>query len=182
MLGFSFTLETDHKPLVPLLTTTALSKMPPRLLRFRLRMTRYNPEVLHVRENVKISADALSHTPSYTLETSDIQFIEEVESFATCTMGSLPASVQCLQEIRNVQKSDEECTQVRRFCTLYMPQQPLLCPYWEHRAHLTVVDDLLLYDECVVIPRVLRLEVQDCIHRGHLGINKCRARACMSIW
>ena len=152
MLGLSFTLEKDHKPLVPLLTTTALSKMPPRLLRFRLRMMRYNPEVLHVPGKRQICADALSRAPLCTSETSDIHFIEEVESFASYTMGSLPESVQRLQEIRNAQKSDEECTQVRKCCRegwpLYMPQQPLLRPYWEH----------------------------------HLGIDKCRARARMSVW
>jgi len=38
VLGLRFTPETDHKPLVPLLTTTDLSKMPPRILRFRLRI------------------------------------------------------------------------------------------------------------------------------------------------
>ena len=186
VLGLSFTLETDHKPLIPLLTTTALSKMPPRLLRFHLRMMRYNPEVLRVPGKRQISADALSRAPSCTSESSDVQFIEEVESFASYTSGSLPASVQRLQEIRNAQKSDEECTQVRKFCQegwpLCMPQQPLLRPCWEHQAHLTVVDDLLLYDERIVIPRVLGLDVLDCIHHGHLGINKCRARARISVW
>ena len=34
--------------------------MPPRILRFRLRMMRYNPEVLHVPGKCQISADALS--------------------------------------------------------------------------------------------------------------------------
>ena len=29
VLGLRFTLETDHNPLVPLLTTSDLSKMPP---------------------------------------------------------------------------------------------------------------------------------------------------------
>ena len=43
VLGLRFILETDHKPLVPLLTTTDLSKIPPCILRFRLRMMRYNP-------------------------------------------------------------------------------------------------------------------------------------------
>lgn len=57
--GLRFTLETDNKPLVPLLTTTDLSKMPPCILRFRLRMMRYNPEVLHVPGKCHISADAL---------------------------------------------------------------------------------------------------------------------------
>ena len=86
----------------------------------------------------------------------------------------------------NAQKSDEECSQVRRFCQegwpLYMPQQPLLRPYWEHRAHQVVVDDLLLHNKCIVIPWVFRLEVLDCIHRGHLGISECRARARMTVW
>ena len=63
VLGLRFTLETDHKPLVPLLTTTDLSKMPSRILRFRLRMMRYNPEVLHVPGKYQISADALSRAP-----------------------------------------------------------------------------------------------------------------------
>ena len=48
ILGMSFTLETDHKPLVPLLSTTDLDKMPPRVLRFRLRMMRFSPVVIHV--------------------------------------------------------------------------------------------------------------------------------------
>ena len=130
-------------------------------------------------ENVKF---LLMHTP----EASDIQFTEEVENFASCATASLPATAQRLQEIRNAQKSDEECSQVRRFCQegwpLYMLQQPLLRPYWEHRAHQMVVDDLLLHNECIVIPRVFRLEVLDCIHRGHLGISECRARARMTVW
>ena len=63
-----------------------------------------------------------------------------------------------------------------------MPHQPLLRPYWENRAHLTIVDDLLLCDERIVIPRSMRLDVLDRIHTGHLGITKCRARARTSVW
>ena len=76
--------------------------------------------------------------------------------------------------------------QVRRYCQdrwpVYVPQQSLLRPCWENSAHVTIADDLLLYDERIVIPQVLRLEVLDCIHRGHLGISKCCARARMSVW
>ena len=58
----------------------------------------------------------------------------------------------------------------------------LLRPYWENRAHLTIVDDLLLCDERIVIPRSMRLDVLDRIHTGHLGITKCRARARTLVW
>lgn len=103
--------------------------MPPGILRFRLRMMRYNPDVLHVLGKRQISADALTRAPSCTPEASDIQFIDEVETFASCAMGSLPTAAQRFQEIRNAQKSDEECTQVGKFC---QEGWPLLRPYWEH--------------------------------------------------
>ena len=35
LIGLPFTVETDHKPLVPLLCTKALDELPPRVLRFR---------------------------------------------------------------------------------------------------------------------------------------------------
>ena len=60
ILGTEFTLETDHKPLVPLLTSTDLSKLPPRILRFHLRMARYSPEVKYVQGVHQNTGDALS--------------------------------------------------------------------------------------------------------------------------
>ena len=63
-----------------------------------------------------------------------------------------------------------------------MPHQPLLRPYWENRSHLTVVDDILLYDARLVIPRSMRRQILDCIHTGHLGLTKCRSRARISVW
>ena len=41
ILGMKFTVETDHKPLIPLFTSTNLSKMPPHILRFRMHLMKY---------------------------------------------------------------------------------------------------------------------------------------------
>ena len=38
LLGTMFVMETDHKPLVPLLSTKNIDNFPPRILRFRLRL------------------------------------------------------------------------------------------------------------------------------------------------
>ena len=101
---------------------------PPRILRFRLRMMRYNPEVLHVPGKCQISADALSRASVNSPNTSDVQFCEEVETFACCTVDQLPATAQRLQEIIEAQRNDEVCTQVRGYCQAgwpaYMPHQP----------------------------------------------------------
>ena len=41
--GKSITGETDHKPLVPMLTTDSVDQLPPRIQRLRMRFTRFNP-------------------------------------------------------------------------------------------------------------------------------------------
>lgn len=41
LLGMRFTLETDHKPLILLLSTKELDMLPPPVLRFRLRLKKF---------------------------------------------------------------------------------------------------------------------------------------------
>ena len=48
LLGRSFTVETNHKLLVPLLSSKHLDDLPPRIFRFRLRMARYDYTIFHV--------------------------------------------------------------------------------------------------------------------------------------
>ena len=186
VLGMTFTLETDHKPLVPLLSSTDLAKMPPRIQRFRMRMVRYNPEVQYVQGRLHVSADALSRAPVGSPSTADMQLIEEVDTFADMSSNALPASAVKLQQIKTAQKEDEVCAEIRRYChegwPAFMPHTPLLRPYWESRSHLATIDDLLLYDERIVIPRCMQLETLKIIHEGHLGISKCRARANTAVW
>ena len=65
----------------------------------------------------------------------------------------------------------------------YKPHQPLLGQYWESRSHLAIIDDILLYDERIVILRATRIHILDCINQGHQGITKkCRDKARTSVW
>ena len=48
VLGRRFAIETDHKPLVPLLSTKLFDNLPPRVLRFRLRLMRFDFSIHHV--------------------------------------------------------------------------------------------------------------------------------------
>ena len=41
--------------------------------------------------------------------------VEEVNKFTRQVISSLPASTQCLQEIRQAQKAEEEFSQVTRY-------------------------------------------------------------------
>lgn len=183
ILGTEFTLETDHRPLVPLLSSTDLSKMPPRILRFRLRMARYTPEIKYVQGIHQHTADALSRAPTSKPTPDDLKFIEEVEEHTESVVNSLPATQQRLDEIITAQDGDPVLKQVKTYCQEgVMPSQPLLKPYWENKRHLTITRGLLMFNHRLVIPTSLQLEMLEAIHEGHLGITKCQGRAAYSVW
>jgi hypothetical protein len=186
VLGLDFLLETDHKPLVPLLSSKELAKMPPRIQRFRLRMMRFSPRVQHVSGKQQVIADSLSRAPTGLPSDDDKLLIAEVEAYADKFLSTLPASEQRLQQLISAQKADEVCLKIREYCTTgwpaYMPHMPLLRPYWENRGHFAIIEDMLLYDDRIVIPQSMRLEILESIHQGHLGVSKCRSRARTSVW
>ncbi len=63
VLGMRFSIDTDHKPLVPLLSTKHLNDLPARVLRFRLRLDRFDYSIRHVPGKSLYTADTLSRSP-----------------------------------------------------------------------------------------------------------------------
>ena len=66
VIGKRFGIETDHKALVPLLTSKCLDTLPPpppRILRFRLHLWRYDYRIEHVAGKSLFTADTLSRAP-----------------------------------------------------------------------------------------------------------------------
>ena len=112
ILGKSITIETDHKPLVPLLGTKQLDKLPPRVLRFQLRMDRFTYTILHVPGRDLHTADTLSHAPLPTTAHDDV--LEELAELLMEThIAQLPASKERLETYRSTQRSDRTCSILR---------------------------------------------------------------------
>ena len=181
--GMHFRVETDHKPLVPLMTTKDLAQIPVRILRMRLRMMRYAPSFKHVQGTHNQLADALSRAPHSQPTADDILFIEDLESAAL----NLFSTNHQIERIKSEQKNDEVLKEVIRCCQSGWPTYKsdaniAIQPYWDAQAHLTIARDILLYDSRIVIPHSLRLETLEQIHQAHQGITKCRARARRSVW
>ena len=184
IIGKHFLIESDHKPLVPLLNSKQLNNLPPRIVRFRLRMGRFNYTVCHVPGKLLYTADTLSRAPS---PSTDIKLQEEVEWFVNTITSLLPASKHRLHEFKIAQDEDTMCAQAKKWCTEGWPtKRPVadgeMIPFWKVRSSFTVCDNLLLYNQCVVIPPSLRKEILQKIHEGHQGIDRCRARAKGSVW
>ena len=63
ILGKTITIETDHKPLVPLLSTKRLDNIPPGVLHFRLRLMSFDYSIIHTPGKLLYAADILSRAP-----------------------------------------------------------------------------------------------------------------------
>ena len=102
--------------------------------------------------------------------------MEDAEDFTTETLKFIPASMQKLKEISEAQDADEDCAEVKQLCRdgwpAYLHDSPSLQPYFEKRAHLTLHKGLLIYDDRIVIPKTMRLEMLNKIHQGSVR-NTC---------
>jgi hypothetical protein len=109
-----------------------------------------------------------------------------METFSSAVVSSLDTTPQRLVEIKAKQKEDAEIAQVRNFCMhgwpTDKPDSTVMQLYWNNRQHFSIVDDLLLYDDRLVIPRSMHEFVLDRLHAGHLGITKCTSRAQQVVW
>ena len=66
LLGKRFYIKTDHKPIVPLLSSKCLDSLAPRVLRFKLCLARLDYSIEHVPRKNLCTADTLSRAPMAT--------------------------------------------------------------------------------------------------------------------
>lgn len=187
LVGLTFHIYTDHKPLVPLLSTKSLDQLPPRVLRFRLRLMRYHFSISHVPGKDLITADALSRAPTRHNNSTDQTLLSEATSMVAVITDSLPASDHRLAEIQTDQARDDICQSIISYCKRGWPDKHCLPnslkPYWPYRGELTLnANQLLLCGQRIVIPANQRSMVLEQLHEGHQGITKCRQRAKQAVW
>ena len=186
LVGLKFSIETDHKPLIPLFSMKNLDELPIRVQRFRMRMMRFQFSIYHVPGKSLIVADMLSRAPLDGVTDSDRTLQEDADAFVNLTLQSLPATEHRLEDIRQHQQQDEVCQLLVRYCQSGWPNKKQLPdvvkPYSSVAAELSVENDLLLRGCRIVIPTALRQDILEKLHTGHQGIVKCRERARQSVW
>ena len=81
LIGTQFRVETDHKPLVPLLSSKALNAVPVSVQQFRLRLMRFRYSISHAPGRELNTADTLSRAPVSEVDGRDDDFHKEVNAF-----------------------------------------------------------------------------------------------------
>ncbi len=105
--------RTDHKPLVSLLGSRLLDDLPPRILRFHLRLLRFSYKIMHVAGKNLITADTLSRAPLKEQPSeADLKREEEVKVYIDHVIQQFPATPTKLAQIKRAQEEDEVCRQL----------------------------------------------------------------------
>ena len=97
--------------------------MPPRILRFRLRLAKFNYSICHV---PLYTADALSRAPTGKIEENSLQ--EEAKALVESVVESLPTSPQRLDVYKTAQEKDFVCHYLKHYCRSGWPAKPSLTP------------------------------------------------------
>lgn len=187
LIGKHFLLETDHKPLLCLLSIKHLDDLPPWLQRFRMRLMRYSYEISHVPGKQFVTPDTLSRMPCANNATdAESALMEDTNIYLAQIRQSFPASKSRLEVIRQELKKDSICSQIMRFHehgwlrTVQTDDKPR--PYWLERNTISILDGLLLHGTRLIIPASLQRSILKNIHQAHQGLEKCRQRARQSVW
>ena len=109
ILGKRILIGTDHKPLVPILNTKDLDTLPPRVLRFRLRMARFDYVAEHLPGKLLYTADTLSRAPVAVPGPSDHTEDARMETLVDAITSSLPAQESTLDSFATAQSEDPIC-------------------------------------------------------------------------
>ena len=181
----NFRLETDHKPLLPIINDYLLQAIEtPRIQRLREKLVPYNLKASWVPGKLNLVADALSRSPVSKPGDGDFHADEDP------TQASL---------YRRISAIDEECRTSDPALELLSRDaleddgykelinavegnstslaHPAVAPYKKLLPYLSVCDDLVLYGARIVIPKASRREVLQRLHKPHQGIERSKQRA-----
>jgi transposase InsO family protein len=185
LIGRSFEIETDHKPLISLLGEKDLSKLPLRVQRFKLRLMRYDYSIFHTPGSLMFLADSLSRPNGADMPPSRIERSDSVIRFVS---SNLLAS-EDIREIELIEALDEDRAykQSITFIRYGWPKSGRdlsgeILNLYHNRSKLTLCSDFLMYGTRFYIPYNLRDIYLSRLHEGHLGINKCQSKAQQLFW
>ncbi|XP_038052810.1 uncharacterized protein K02A2.6-like [Patiria miniata] len=167
--GLQVTIQTDLKPLVPLINIKDLCDAPLMCQRLLMRLMKYHCSADHRSLKATTFQTKLKHMSIWSQVT-----------------GQSPRGN--LDEIKRETALDEVLVQVASYIRSGWPkysrdiESTTVKLYWENQDNLSFVQGILAHGDGIVIPANMRQEMLLRIHEGHQGIPESRARAVPAVW
>ena len=154
LLGMQFHQHTDHKPLVPILSSKSLDTLPAHVQQFRMRLMRYHFTISHVPGKDLHIADTLSWHPHLQVLT-DAQFHQEVDNFVHLVTDSLPITEERLLHVHRKQEEGAVCQELKQYCLNGWPVSSQVKGFVKlHRpisSEISIQDGLLMRNNRIII-------------------------------
>ena len=173
--GNTFTLHTDHKPLLTLYGRTGDPSA--RILRWALRMQQYHYTVSYIK-GADNPVDYLSRHPHEKAPAAR----GIAEEFVNFTLTNAIPTAMGVSEVIEHSTNDAELTEVREAISSGDWNTLRNTSYYNVRNQLTQKAGLLLRDSQIVIPSTLRQRCLRLAHGGHLGISKSKTILRSKVW
>ncbi|XP_034242986.1 uncharacterized protein LOC117646259 [Thrips palmi] len=152
------------------------------LQRLRLKLLKYRLTVDHIPGKQMFIADPLSRSFNKDPVADDPTMEEVVHSFTT----SLPISAALQQDLVNLTAEDPTLRKLHQHVVTGWPSKTTqvsdeVVPYFKIRDDLFYEDGLMYYnqngDVRIIVPARMRRKILELIHKGHMGVAKCKSRA-----
>ena len=150
-----------------------------------LKLQKYDLAVQYTKGKELYVADTLSR--AYLTVPPTDNDVEDLEFAVHALVSDLPVSESKLTQLQAATQSDEQLQKLHQYISMGWPTNinsvPVsLCGFWNVRHDLHSAENLILLNDCIVIPLAMRRYLPGCIHQGHMGIEKSKAPARVCIY
>ena len=178
LLGHSFELVTDHKPLLSLFHQYKAKSAQAfaRIRRWSLTLSAYEHTIVFRGTKQHRNADALSRLPLSTAPV-DVPMAPEL----VLPLDHLTNSPVTVKEICTWARRDPILAQVLEQGWPHNSDS-ILSAYSSHKTKLSVLDGCILWESRVVVPENGQHAILQELHSAHPGMTKMKALARMYVW
>ena len=169
------TVESDHQPLERLVLKP-MHATPMRIQKMRLKLQPYNFKLIYKKGKEIGLADCLSRFPIETVDKSSMMD----EDLMVCTAETIGGKWN--SKIEMATQQDPDLQALRRVILEGWPQDRQnssseVQPYWDFKDELSTYNGIVYKGERIVIPRDMRPQILEILHKPHLGIVRTKQRA-----
>ena len=177
--GFHTKIQSDHKPLETIFKKP-LHQVSPRLQRMLLHLQKYDLTIKYISGKHLHIADTLSW--AHCADCSEDIDSAEIQLAVHTVVKDFPITDERLIDLQEATKIDSTLQHLKHFIEHGWPTNIVNVPqilhdFWKIRDSLCIAGDLILFGNRLVVPKDRQQHILKCIHEGHLGIEKCKARA-----
>lgn len=181
--GHKIIVYTDHQPLITIFKKE-INEITARLQRFKLGLLKYDLELLFVPGKKNLLADPLSRlyiNDELYFETECSELVHEVVTSPEKVLLVSPEK----QDLIKLKTKEDPC--LSKILELYynnwnikqidITNNAEIGKLIKDKNFITVCDGLIFFNNCVIVPKILRKEFINKLHSDHMGYAKTIAKA-----